>query len=201
MSWTEHLLLVTLHLFCMVENILFTYPVVSVVFSISDFETQLRSLKVDSAMGPDNPHPMLLRECSQTLANPFYLLFKSSVTSEVVPKLWKHSIVTPIFKKGSKRDSLNYRLISLTPIPCKTLGTIITKSLYSFLDKHLIFDDAQFGFRVGWSVSHQLLLTYHKVTVDNFIWLCEGLWLCTSRKPYCQTNWYWHLWYFIKLDH
>lgn len=56
------------------------------------------------------------------------------------------------------------RLISLTPVPCKTLEHIITRTLYSFLDEYYIFDDRQFDFRPRRSVSDQLLSTYEKVT-------------------------------------
>ena len=133
-------------------------------FTVSDVENQLKSLKTYSAMGPDKIHPVLLKQCAHTLARPFYLLFKSSLVSGSVPTSWKHSSVIPIFKKGPKTDPLNYRPISLTPIPCKTMERIITKTLYGFLESHLILDDAQYGFRSGRSVTDQLLLTYNKIT-------------------------------------
>ena len=135
-----------------------------IAFTVEDVKLQLESLKCDSAMGPDNLHPILLKRCASVLAPAFYIIFRSSLDYGMVPDLWKHSHISPIFKKGKRTDPLNYRPISLTPVPCKTLERIITKTLYQFLDDHLIFDDAQFGFRANRSVSDQLLLTYDKIT-------------------------------------
>ncbi len=126
----------------------------SVDITIEDVEAQLKSLKADSAMGPDNLHPLLLKECSSVLAYPFYLLFNQSLRLGVVPSAWKSSLVTPIFKKGSRTDPLNYRPISLSPIPCKSLERIITKSLHIFINENNLLDNAQFGFRPGSFYSH-----------------------------------------------
>ena len=131
---------------------------------IQDVRNRLKQLKSDSAMGPDNLHPLLLKECADELALPFYLLFSKSLHIGKLPHTWKTSLVTPIFKKGKRTDPLNYRPISLTPIPCKILERIISKTLYSFIEEYLIFDDAQYGFRPNRSVVDQLLLTYNDIT-------------------------------------
>ena len=136
----------------------------SVEFRASDVEEYLRSLNTDSAMGPDNLHPRLLQECSHELSYPFSILFNRSFEAGNLPKKWKSSMVIPIYKKGLRSDPLNYRPISLNPIPCKIMERIIVKSLYSFLDDHLLLDNNQFGFRSGRSVTDQLLLTYDHVT-------------------------------------
>lgn len=136
----------------------------TIEFTISDVAQQLNSLNTDSAMGPDNIHPRLLKECSEQLAYPYYLLFKKSISAGCLPLSWKHSKVIPIYKKGHRTDPLNYRPISLTPIPCKILERIITKSLYAFLDDNSLFDDNQYGFRRGRSVTDQLLVTYNHVS-------------------------------------
>ena len=64
----------------------------------------------------------------------------------------------------STRKVLGVMPISLNPVPCKTMERIISKALYGFIDDHLIFDEAQFGFRANRSVTDQLLLTYDHVT-------------------------------------
>ncbi|KAK3866958.1 hypothetical protein Pcinc_027544 [Petrolisthes cinctipes] len=53
----------------------------------------------------------------------------------------------------------------------RALERIITKTLYHFLDDHLLFDNAQFGFRAKRAVTDQLLLTYNKIT----LWYDTGL--------------------------
>ncbi|KAK4321887.1 hypothetical protein Pmani_007350 [Petrolisthes manimaculis] len=142
----------------------------TVVFFPSDVKTQLLSLKTDSAMGPDNLHPRMLKECASQLAYPLYLIFRSSLSLGYVPAKWKVSHVTPIYKKGSRCDPLNYRPISLTPIPCKSLERLVTKALFGFLQDNLILDDSQYGFRAERAVSDQLILTYNLVT----LWYDQG---------------------------
>ncbi|KAK4326805.1 hypothetical protein Pmani_002709 [Petrolisthes manimaculis] len=142
----------------------------TVVFFPSDVKTQLLSLKTDSAMGPDNLHPRMLKECASQLAYPLYLIFRSSLSLGYVPAKWKVSHVIPIYKKGSRCDPLNYRPISLTPIPCKSLERLVSKALFGFLQDNLILDDSQHGFRAERAVSDQLILTYNLVT----LWYDQG---------------------------
>lgn len=135
-----------------------------VQFDPKDVELHLKSLDADSAMGPDNLHPRLLKECASELAYPLSILFNKSMASGTLPQSWKLSHVCPIYKKGSRSDPLNYRPISLNPIPCKTMERIICKTLFGFMEEHLIFDESQFGFRPNRSVTDQLLLTYDHIT-------------------------------------
>lgn len=136
----------------------------SVQFHPVNVEAQLKALDVDSAMGPDRLHPRLLKECASDLAYPLSVIFNMSMADGTLPQSWKVSHVCPIYKKGSRSDPLNYRPISLNPIPCKSMERIICKTLFGFMDDHLIFDDSQFGFRPNRAVTDQLLLTYDYIT-------------------------------------
>ena len=141
-----------------------TGTISSVAISVDKVEEVLKTLNTDSAMGPDNLHPFLLKKCSASLSYPFYLIFTKSLNLGLVPDKWKHAHVVPIFKKGPRTNPLNYRPISLTPIPCKCLERIITRTLYNFLDEYIVLDNNQYGFRARRSVSDQLLLTYENIT-------------------------------------
>jgi hypothetical protein len=44
---------------------------------------------------------------------------------EELPKLWKESIIVPIYKKGDKTDCSNYHGISLLSTTCKILSNVI----------------------------------------------------------------------------
>ena len=93
----------------------------SVQFHPKDVESRLKSLDVDSTMGPENIHPLLLKECATELTYPLAIIFNKSMASGSLPQSWKLSHICPIYKKGSRGDPLNYRPISLNPIPCKTM--------------------------------------------------------------------------------
>jgi hypothetical protein len=86
---------------------------------------KLQNLKADSAPGPDNIHPRILKELRFELADPPSKLFTKSMDTGKVPLDWKVAVVTPIYKKGAKADSGNYRPVSLTSVPCKIMEPII----------------------------------------------------------------------------
>ena len=126
--------------------------------------TALQGLDGNSAMGPDNIHPLFLKSCSSELAYPLCIIFKRSLCEGVVPDVWKESTVIPIFKKGSRNDPLNYRPISLTSVCCKTMERLLTQHLTSFLEERSLLNANQFGFRAGRSTMDQLLLVYCEVS-------------------------------------
>ena len=67
----------------------------------------------------------------------------------VLPKIWKTSAVTPIFKKGDKNSASNYRPISLTPIVDKIMERIIVTQLRAFCFDHNGILKVQHGFTPG----------------------------------------------------
>ena len=77
------------------------------------------------------------------------LLYQASVNQGMVPIEWKKLFV---YKKGGKSLVWNYRPISLTSVPCKTLEhtSIILSHIYNHLNKHIILCilcQEQHGFR------------------------------------------------------
>ena len=55
-------------------------------------------------------------------------------------------VVVPLFKKGSRNKSVNYRPVSLTSVICKLLETIIRDHMMDFLVKHKLINPSQHGF-------------------------------------------------------
>ena len=60
-----------------------------------------------------------------------------SLQEGIVPFDWKEANIIPLFKKGSRNKSVNYRPVSLTSVICKLLETIIRDHMMDFLIKHL----------------------------------------------------------------
>ncbi|PKU27117.1 rna-directed dna polymerase from mobile element jockey-like [Limosa lapponica baueri] len=92
----------------------------------------LRELDPYKSTGPDIIHPRVLRELANVIARMLSIIFKKSWRSGDIPEDWKKANVTPIFKKGLKKDPGNYRLIGLTSVPEKVmeqipLGTIASQ--------------------------------------------------------------------------
>jgi len=64
-------------------------------------------LKPDKSPGPDDIHPMLLRETAHTMASPLSLIFKKSLDEGLLPGDWERADITPIHKKGSRSEAEN----------------------------------------------------------------------------------------------
>lgn len=120
---------------CIIESINITPAVV---------EKYLSRINVSKGSGPDDLHPLFLRNCCKELALPIALLFDLSLTSGVMPTLWKKSLVVPIYKSGDKHNVRNYRGISKLSIIPKVFEKIIYDSLFPAIRPFLILQ--QHGF-------------------------------------------------------
>ena len=133
-------------------------------FTVEDVQEKSDSLKPDKCPGPDQIHPMVLKECSHELATPFFIVFRKSLDSGELPKDWKTARVTPIFKKGAKTKAGNYRPVSLTCVPCKVLESIIREHMLKYAEDMDIFEDSQHGFMQEKSCLTNLLTTLEDIT-------------------------------------
>jgi hypothetical protein len=125
---------------------------------------KLSMLKPDKAPGVDSIFPRVLKELSAQISEPLTEIFKSSVTSSMVPLDWKSANVAPIFKKGQRSQSANYRPVSLTSHICKLLESIIRDFIVEHLKNHKLIKDSQHGFVSGKSCLTNLLLFLDTVT-------------------------------------
>jgi hypothetical protein len=72
--------------------------------------------------------------------------------------------MTPIFKKGTKGSSGNYRPVSLTSVPCKILESIIKANLMKHLLDNNLIRESQHGFMPGKSCASTLVEFIDRVT-------------------------------------
>ena len=80
-----------------------------------------------------------------------------SLTTGVHPDLLKIAKTIPIFKKGSKLNTRNYRPISLLSNLNKILEKLMFNRIYKFLEQHKCIYDRQFGFRKKHSTNQALI--------------------------------------------
>ena len=85
-----------------------------IVISREVVSKEIDKLKKIKNPGPDDIFPRILKECREELVEPIAMIFRKSLDIGVVPRLWRQANVVPIFKKGDKAKSSNYRPISLT---------------------------------------------------------------------------------------
>ena len=121
----------------------------------------LDCLNPNKASGPDDLSALVLKECSAEIVHILACIFIQSLIQATVPDDWRQAIMAPIYKKGEKNDTANYRLVSLTCICCKTLEHILVSKIMQHLSENDILVESQYGFRSGRSWDTQLVQFIH----------------------------------------
>ncbi|XP_033627765.1 uncharacterized protein LOC117290458 [Asterias rubens] len=128
----------------------------------------LMKLKPGKAPRVDEIYAVVLREVSGVIAEPLSQIFQKSLAEGVVPLDWRRANVTPIFKKGKRSVSANYRPISLTAQVSKVIETILRDAIMEHLTAHRLISDSQHGFLEASCLTN--LLTFLELvtkTVDD----------------------------------
>ena len=81
-------------------------------------------LNVPKSMELGDIHPRVLKEMADVVAEPLSITFEKSWLSGEVPSDWKKGNSTPIFKKGTKEDS-----VSLTSLSGKIMELILLETM------------------------------------------------------------------------
>ena len=111
------------------------------------------------APGPDGLSARVLKECNSEIAPILAFIYNESLAQGTVPDDWRQANMAPVYKKGEKHDTANYRPVSLTCICCKTLERIIVSNINKHLSLENILADCQHGFRSHDHVDRQYLTT------------------------------------------
>ena len=135
----------------------YNVPIADMSITIEDVRKKLDALNPNKATGPDEIPPRLLKELAAVLAGPIAIIMNKSIQEGNLPSIWKKANVVPIFKKGKKNMSGNYRPVSLTSVTCKILEGLVRQKLVEHLTDNNLVTDYQHGFVSGRSCSTNLL--------------------------------------------
>ena len=89
----------------------------------------LDRIYVSKSSGPDKLPGSLLQSLAKEITPVVHFIFTQSLCTGESPTEWTQANVSPIFKKGSKLQAVNYRPVSLTCITCKLFEHSIYKHI------------------------------------------------------------------------
>ena len=140
-----------------VSKILHPHSDDDIRFTTQDIMDAIDDIKPHAAPGPDEIPPIVLKQCKEQLATPIHLIWSRSLASGSVPKCYKRSLVTPLYKKGSRALPSNYRPVSITSHVIKLYERVVRKQLVTHLTLNNLMCRKQHGFQAGKSCLTQLL--------------------------------------------
>lgn len=114
--------------------------------------------------GPDGIPSALLKNCIATLAEPLAAVYNLSISTGSFPECWKDSFVFPVFKKGDKQVTSNYRGIAALCATSK-LFEILVLDFMTFKLSRLIAPE-QHGFMSKRSTCSNLV-TYTSYIIEE----------------------------------
>ena len=138
----------------------------SISFSNLDLMEAMEELSPNSAPGPDEFPAILLKKCSEALSHPLTTIWRKSLKSGEIPPPCKTATITPIHKGKSRATPKNYRPVALTSHLIKIFEKVLRKHIVSFMEKHMLFNNSQHGFRGGRSCLSQLLSHFDRITAS-----------------------------------
>ena len=107
------------------QNIQILQTITEVIFSSEVILKKPKDLNINKSPGPDSINSRILVELADTITPSLLIIFQNSYNTGTVPFSWKKANITPIFKRGDKKDPENYHPISLTSILYKVMESIV----------------------------------------------------------------------------
>ena len=121
--------------------------------------SKLLKIQTNKAMGPDSIPPRILKEFAYELAEPVTSIFNISLSSGLVPVLWKDSSIIPIPKAKQTQVESDTRPIALTPVLSKVLEDFVVSWMVEDIGGQI--DNRQYGSLKGTSTTLCLLDLIH----------------------------------------
>ena len=132
--------------------------------------SKINNMKENKSPGVDGISPKILKETVEQISAPLAHVFNMSLQEGIIPFEGKEANIIPLFKKGSRNKSVNYRPVSLTSVICKLLETIIRDHMMDFLIKHKLINPSHHGFLKAKSCLTNLLCFLEEITK----WVDDG---------------------------
>ena len=124
------------------------------------------SANSSKASGVDNIDPYVVQKIIPQIANQLAHIFNKSLQTGIVPDKLKIAKVIPLYKNDNPELFENDRPISILPCFSKIIERIMYNRLYSFLTKHNIITEKQYGFRKKYATYMALIDLIDKISCN-----------------------------------
>jgi hypothetical protein len=130
---------------------MFLFPVTG-----SEVEKLVKGLKNKLSAGIDEIPDYVLKQCIKLLKKPLANIYNASLESGIFPEQLKIAKVVPVYKKGDKKDFLNYSPTALLSVLSKLLEKLVYNRLMAFMERN--------GFRTKYQLKqhYRSLLKVHR---------------------------------------
>ena len=139
----------------------------------------MKDLGVSKGAGPDGLPPQFYKSTITATTKSLTLIFRPSLSCHQFPELWKHAVVTPVFKSGDRSDFRNCRPISILSCPAKLLDPLMSIFLSTVFKG--ILSESRHAYRKGSSATtNSLQYTSHILSQLEMGSQVDGLYMDIS---------------------
>ena len=143
--------------------------------SLSEVLSSIKQLKLSKSQGPDCICSEFYVNTASEISPILKDFFNNVLDSDVFPPALGRGILCPIHKSGSISDPSNFRGIALKNTMYKLFSIILNKRLYAWAEENGKLDEAQAGFRSGYSVVDNIYSRTLKRLILFFSFLWNGM--------------------------
>ena len=112
-----------------------------------EIEKVVQDMKNGKASGVDEVIAEVLKHGGEGMMTALFVLCREVWGKERVPKEWMKGVISPILKKGNKKEMANYRGISLLSVVGKVFAAVLNHRVIEWAEEVLV--EEQFGFGPG----------------------------------------------------
>ena len=123
----------------------------------------LQHLDTQKSAGPDGISAGFLKKVATEIAEPLTCLYNFSLQSGSIPRDWKQSNVTAVYKHGPCEDPSNYRPISVVPVVAKVLERLVASQLNGYCEDNQLLSPYQGAYHSGRSTEQILLFAVNTI--------------------------------------
>ena len=141
----------------------------------TEVQLEIVSTPSNKAHGLYSCPSYLLKFVRDIISIPLANLINLSISQGVYPAKLKISKIVAVFKSDDLTDPNNYRPISLLSIYNRIFEKLVYSRMISFIEKHDLLYNAQYGFRKLHSTEHAILDIINAIqsNMNNRIFSCD----------------------------